>query len=119
MRLFDSELKVLEVLWEKGPQTAARIAAELKETVGWSRNTTYTVIQKCIKKGAIRREEPKFLCIPLITRESVQSSETEELIGRMYAGSRQRFFAALLADERLGDAELRELQEMIEKRRRK
>ena len=119
MRLFDSELKILEVLWEEGPQTASHIAARLKETVGWSRNTTYTVIQKCIKKGAVRREEPKFLCIPMITRESVQSSETEELIDRMYAGSRQKFFAALLADERLGDKELQELQEMIEKRRSK
>lgn len=119
MKLFDSELKIMEVLWEEGPQTASQLAARLKETIGWSRNTTYTVIQKCIKKGAIQRGEPKFLCVPLITRESVQIRETEELIDRMYAGSRRSFFAALLADEHLSDEELQELHEMIEKRRKR
>ena len=55
-KLFDSERKVMEVLWEAdAPLTAKEVAQKLGETVGWNKNTTYTVIKKCIDKGAIQR----------------------------------------------------------------
>ena len=55
MKLFDSELKVMEVLWRLGDQTAKQISGILKEEIGWNVNTTYTVIKKCIAKGAVQR----------------------------------------------------------------
>lgn len=113
MKLYDSELKVMEVLWERGPLTAGQIAKELKETTGWNRNTTYTVIKKCVEKGAIRRDDPKFLCTPLVTRREAQSYETDELIDRMFHGSRLQFFAAMLDGEQLSREEIEELKSMI------
>ena len=62
IKLFDSELKVMEVLWRNGPLPAGRIAKILKAETGWNRNTTYTVIKKCIEKGAVMRTEPNFIC---------------------------------------------------------
>ena len=59
MKLFASEQKVMEVLWRKGDLHAGRIAEILNDEIGWNRNTTYTVIKKCIEKGAIERQEPK------------------------------------------------------------
>ena len=61
-KLFDSERKVMEVLWREGDMTAGRLAKILKEEIGWNRNTTYTVIKKCVEKGAIERQEPNFFC---------------------------------------------------------
>lgn len=80
IKLFDSELKVMEILWREGDLTAGQIASILKEETGWNRNTTYTVIKKCIDKGAIERIEPKFICKALISKEDVQAYETEELV---------------------------------------
>ena len=60
IKLYDSELKVMEILWKEGELTAGQIAKILKEEIGWNRNTTYTVIKKCIEKGAVERIEPKF-----------------------------------------------------------
>ncbi|MDE7279131.1 MAG: BlaI/MecI/CopY family transcriptional regulator, partial [Oscillospiraceae bacterium] len=57
MKLFDSELKVMQVLWEKGDSSAKDIAASLADQVGWSKTTTYTVIKKCIDKGAVSRTD--------------------------------------------------------------
>ena len=54
MKLFDSELKVMEVLWEEGPVPARRVVEVLSQRVGWNKNTTYTVIKKCMEKGAGR-----------------------------------------------------------------
>ena len=59
-KLFDSELKVMDVLWKHGDCTAKYISDVLKESVGWNMNTTYTLIKRCIKKGAILRYEPHF-----------------------------------------------------------
>lgn len=60
MKLYESELKVMEVLWRQGETTAGQMAKILGEEVGWNRNTTYTVIKKCVSKGAVERREPGF-----------------------------------------------------------
>ena len=62
IKLFDSELKVMDVLWKEGDKTAKQISDILKEEIGWNMNTTYTVIKKCIAKGAIERTEQTQSC---------------------------------------------------------
>ena len=51
MKLFDSELKVMDVLWTNGDMPARQIAAILTESIGWNVNTTYTLIKRCIAVG--------------------------------------------------------------------
>lgn len=112
-KLFDSEKKVMEVLWEKGTLTAGEMVKELRESIGWNRNTTYTVIKKCIAKGAIERTEPKFRCTAVVSREQVQDYETNELVNRMFNGSKEKFFAAFLDEGKLSEEEIRNLKEMV------
>ena len=113
IKLFDSELKVMEVLWKEGNLTAGQISKILKEEIGWNRNTTYTVIKKCIEKGAIERVEPKFICKAMISKEDVQAYETEELIKRVFDGSKRNLFAALLSEKTLTRDELQQLKDLI------
>ena len=113
-KLFDSELKVMEPLWEDGPQTAGALAKRLAESVGWNRNTTYTVIKKLIDKGAVARSDPGFLCAPLVTREDVQRQETDSLISRLFGGSKTQFLSAFLSEKDLTPAEAEQLRKMIE-----
>ena len=35
MKLFDSEWKVMEVLWQKNDRTAKEISLRLADTIGW------------------------------------------------------------------------------------
>ena len=74
-KLFDSELKVMDVLWRGGDKTAKQISETLKREIGWNVNTTYTVIKKCVDKGAIQRLEPHFLCHALVSKQDVQRAE--------------------------------------------
>ena len=85
----------------------------LKEEIGWNRNTTYTVIKKCIEKGAVERFEPKFRCRALISKKDAQEYETEELIDRMFEGSKKNFFAAMLSENSLTAEELEQLKDMV------
>lgn len=114
IKLFDSELKVMDVLWREGNATAKYISEVLKEEVGWNKNTTYTLIKRCMKKGAIERSEPNFMCRALIPKEKVQEAETEELINKIYDGSADKLFAALLSRKNLSPEEIRRLKRLVE-----
>lgn len=113
IKLFDSELKVMGVLWKEGDTTAKQISDILKSEIGWNMNTTYTVIKKCIAKGAIERMEPNFLCHALIQKEVVQEAETDELIGKLYEGSADKLFAALLGRKKLTAEQITKLKQIV------
>lgn len=113
VKLFDSELKVMELLWEHGELSAKRIAEILKDQTGWSKTTTYTVIKKCIEKHAVLREDPGFLCRPLITIEEARNTETSELINKLYGGSKDLLIASLLDDPKLTSQEIARLKELV------
>ena len=115
-KLFNSELKVMEIIWAKGPISAKEISLIAAETIGWNKNTTYTVIKKLAEKGFIARGEPGFICTPLVSKEQMQKSEAASLVKKLFGGSRQALFSALLADEPLTEDELGALRELIEKR---
>lgn len=114
IKLFDSELKVMDVLWREGDTTAKHISDVLKEEIGWNMNTTYTLIKRCMKKGAIERSEPNFMCHALIPKEDVQEAETNELINKIYDGSVDKLFAALLNRKKLSAKQIDKLQKMID-----
>ncbi len=113
VKLFDSELKVMAVLWKEGDATAKHISDVLKEEVGWNMNTTYTLIKRCIKKGAIERSEPNFLCHALIPQEEVQKAQTQELIDKVYDGSADKLFAALLGRKKLSKQQIDDLRKIV------
>lgn len=113
-KIYDSELKVLELLWEGGELSAKDIAAQAKEQVGWSKTTTYTVLKKCVEKGLVERTEPGFLCRALVTRQQVQQRETRELIDRMYDGAADRLVASLLEGRYLSAEEIQRLRKLVE-----
>ena len=112
-KLFDSELKVMDVLWREGDTPAKEIAKTLSQEVGWNVNTTYTLIKRCIKKGAVVRSEPGFLCHALIPKSAVQEAETNELINKVYDGSADKLFAALLGRKKLSAEQIERLKQIV------
>lgn len=113
VKLFDSELKVMNVLWREGDCTAKRIAEICAQEVGWNVNTTYTLIKRCIAKEAIERSNPHFMCHALIPKEAVQETETNELIDKIYDGSADKLFAALLGRKKLSAEQITKLREIV------
>ena len=114
VKLFDSELKVMDVLWREGDLPAKAIARTLTEEIGWNVNTTYTLIKRCIAKEAIERSEPGFMCRALVSKEQVQQEETQELIDKVFDGSADNLFASLLGGRRISREQLEQLRRMID-----
>lgn len=115
-KLFESEAKVMEIIWAKAPISAKNISLIAAETIGWNKNTTYTVIKKLEAKGFIRRENPGFICTPLISQNQMQKVEATSLVKKVFGGSRKALFSALLEDEPLSDEEIDELRKLIDNR---
>lgn len=115
-KLFDSEAKVMEILWQKGAVSAKDISLIAAETIGWNKNTTYTVIKKLVAKGFILREDPGFICTPRVSQNEIQKAEAASLVQTVFGGSRRALFSALLEDEPLSEDEINELRELIENR---
>lgn len=114
MKLFDSEWKVMEVLWQQNDQTAKAVSLHLAQSAGWNKNTTYTVIKKCIDKGAIERREPNFVCHAAITKRQVQKEEADSLVDKVFGGSAELLFASILSDRSLSKDELARLRALVE-----
>lgn len=113
IKLVDSELKVMDVLWKEGDSTAKHISDVMTERYGWNINTTYTLLKRCTKKGAVERREPNFICHALIAREQVQEQETNELLDKVFDSSIDKLFASLLGRKNLTTEQIERLKKMI------
>ena len=114
IKLFDSELRVMDILWKEGIVPAKYVADRLTQELGWNKNTTYTLIKRCMKKGAIERTEPNFMCHALIAKEDVQETETNELINKIYDGSVDKLFASLLGRKKLSTEQIEKLKQIVD-----
>ena len=112
-KLQDAELKVMNVIWREQPVKASQIVKVLAGETGWNINTTYTLIKRCIEKGAVERSEPGFVCRALVTKEEVQREETDRLIDKIFDGSADKLFAALLGRKQLSADEIEKLRAII------
>lgn len=114
MNIRETEMKILELLWENGPLPANRIYKTLEESIGWKRSTTYTVLQKCIEKKFVERNDPGFICCPLVKRSDVQSAKISDLLSEFFNNSKKSFLNTFLKSESLTDEEIQELKDLVD-----
>jgi predicted transcriptional regulator len=117
IRLHEGELNVMELLWSNKVLAAKDISKIIKEYIGWEKNTTYTVIKRLIEKGAIKREDPGFLCRAAISKRAVQNIETKVLLNKVYNGSLSTFLTEYLKNQDLSRAEYMELERIVSEQR--
>ena len=116
VKLFDSELKVMSVLWKEGDQTAKQISDILKEEIGWNMNTTYTVIKRLSDRGVLKNENT--IVSSLVSKDEVQASEINEMVEKTFEGSLPAFIAAFTKHQKISEKEIDEVQKMIDRYRK-
>jgi len=113
IRLHEGELNIMELLWSNKVLAAKDISKIIKEYVGWEKNTTYTVINRLIEKGAISREDPGFICRPMVTKRLIQNIETKALFDKVFNGSLNNFLVDYLKQQQLSKADVMELERIV------
>jgi predicted transcriptional regulator len=114
--LGSSERIVMELLWERSPQTMMELYHKLSEDPGWSKSTVNTMLTRMREKNLVRYEQgvkAKFY-EPNIEKKDADIAETENLIDRIYDGSVSMMMSALVKQKRIDKEELSELKQIIE-----
>ena len=119
MNFSESELTVLELLWdgkcldENGEIMASNLSKILTEKYGWSKSSNYTFISRLLEKGAISRRYPKYTLKPIITREELGAAQTEEVINNVFSGSLIKLVSAFMTKKKVSKKELEEMKNLI------
>lgn len=112
--LYESELKVLEVLWAEGDMTAKALAIKLNQSINWSKTTTYTILSKLVNKGLIQRIGPNFTCHVILTKEEARKQEVDLLTKKLFDGSSDLLTASLLGGKQLTSDQIEKLRDMVQ-----
>ncbi len=111
-KVFESEYRFCLILWEHEPVKSRELVNLCKEHLGWKPTTTYTVIKRLSERGVLKNE--KTVVTSLISKDEVQAAEIQEMVDKTFEGSLPAFIAAFTKHQKISDAELDKVQQMID-----
>lgn len=111
-KIFESEYRFCLILWDNEPVNSTKLVELCKETLGWSKATTYTVIRRLSERGVVKNENATVTA--LITKEQAQKSRLEEMVEETFEGSMPAFIAAFSKSKKLTKSEVDQLKALID-----
>jgi len=115
-KVFESEYRFCLILWENEPVKSSKLVELCKEQLGWKPTTTYTVIKRLSERGVLKNENT--VVTSLVSKDKVQAAELSEMVEKTFEGSLPAFIAAFTKHQKISDAEIDAVQEMIDRFRK-
>lgn len=115
-KVFESEYRFCLILWENEPVKSSKLVDLCKEQLGWKPTTTYTVIKRLSERGVLKNENT--VVTSLVSKDQVQAAELNEMVEKTFEGSLPAFIAAFTKHQKISDAEIDAVQQMIDRFRR-
>lgn len=116
MSISEAESVVMEVLWRQAPRTAEDILAEVGPQQGWQEGTVKSLLNRLLKKKAVRaeREGRRYLYSPKLTREQYVSQESKGLLDRLFDGRIAPLVAHFSEQRKLSRKDVADLKKLLE-----
>jgi predicted transcriptional regulator len=115
IKLGPIEARFAEIIWTNEPVTTNQLTKLCLEQLEWKRTTTYTVLKKLCDKGIFKTENS--IVTSLISKHEFEARQSEQFVEEIFAGSLPAFLAAFGSRKKLSDAEIDELQKVIDRMR--
>jgi predicted transcriptional regulator len=114
--LTEAELRLMEVLWEKGPATVHQILEALPGKPALAYNSVLTTIRVLERKAYVQhlKDGRAHIYLARVDREEATRSEVRNLVGRFFKNSHELLMLNLIQDRSLDGQELKRLREMLE-----
>ena len=114
--LTEAELRLMEVLWDKGPATVQHVLEDLPEKTPLAYNSVLTTIRILEKKGYVKHiiDGRAHVYTPLVARKEATRSEIRRLVSRFFGNSHELLVLNILEDQNVDAAELNRLRKMLE-----
>jgi BlaI family penicillinase repressor len=117
----ESEWEIMNVLWDKAPQTANDIIFSLQESTDWKPKTIRTLLDRLVQKDVVgvNKNLRVYTFCPLYTQEECQRVETESFIKRIYGGTLKSMLVQFIQEDTLSDDDINELRFILDKKPKK
>ncbi|MEX2139107.1 MAG: BlaI/MecI/CopY family transcriptional regulator [Pirellulales bacterium] len=113
------QLRIMQVLWDRGRANAREITEALNETLPVAHSTVQTLLRQLEAKGAVghRAEGRTFVFFPKLKQDRAQRTAVRNLVERVFGGDVGGLVAHLLHHEKMSPDELNRLRRLIDKQR--
>lgn len=113
--LTEAELRLMDVLWKKGPSTVQQVLASLPKNPALAYNSVLTTIRILEKKGYVKhtKDGRAHVYAPTIERKEATRFAIRNLVSRFFGNSHELLVLNILEDEDIDAEELKRLREMI------
>ena len=118
--LTHAELRLMEVLWERGPLTVHQFLED-SAAKSLAYNSVLTTIRILEKKGYVKhaKDGRAHLYIPVMGRKEATRSEIRNLVSRFFKDSHELLLLNILEDKSIDAEELKRLAQLVERRAEK
>ena len=115
--LTEAELRLMDVLWLKGPGTVQQVLDALPQRPPLAYNSVLTTIRILEKKGYVKhtKDGRAHIYAPVIERKDATRSEIGHLVSRFFKNSHELLVLNILEDKTLDRKELDRLRQLLEK----
>ena len=112
----NSELAVLNILWESSPISSNEVVDKLADSNEWHEKTVKTLLNRLVKKQAIgfQKKGRGYLYSPLINQGEYQIKETQSFVERMFSGRVAPLVAGFAKENKLSAEDVAELKMLID-----
>ena len=112
----EAESIVMQSLWDKNPMCAEDVIAALIHQQDWQEATVKTLLNRLLKKGAIRavKDGRRFLYSPILKREQWVNTESKGFLDRMFDGKIAPLVAHFSQQKKLSKQDIEELKRLVE-----
>ena len=116
IRIPESELEIMKVLWERSPQTLPEIVRNVRRVMPWEAVTVKTLLGRLVKKEFVRRSGSRrnYLYEPLVERAAVLKSSVRRFMDTMFDGAPGAMLSFFVRSGELSQEEIEELERTIE-----
>ena len=111
-----AELRILEVLWEKSPQSTHEIVEKLAKIESWHSRTIKTLIARLVKKMFVGYEQEKnhYLYFPLIKKHEYQKKTAHNFIQRIFGGKISPIVSHFAKQGKISKEDIQELKRILD-----
>lgn len=115
--LTEAELRIMQVLWQKGPATVQQILDALPGPPVLAYNTILTTIRILERKGYVEhaKDGRAHVYTPVVAQEEATRSEIRHLVSRFFRNSHEDLVLNILEDRGMDPGELERLRRMLER----
>lgn len=114
--LTEAELRLMEVLWLRGPATVHQLLTLLTQKPALAYNSVLTTIRILEKKGYVQhiKDGRAHVYMPLVGKNEATRFEIRNLVSRFFKNSHELLLLNILEDRSIDSEELQRLRELIQ-----